>query len=96
MGETSGTQKESYPARGEKRGSGHRRKNRREAGRAEGEEVSVIKLRGNPKFHFQPIYAARDNATRARAHAGLFFPQIPFSNSKRPPLSPPLVFLATR
>jgi len=45
------------------------------------EEVSVIKLRGNPKFHFQPIYAARDNATgaRARARASLFFHKFPLA-----------------
>lgn len=59
--------------------------------RAEGEEVSVIKLRGNPKFHFQPIYAARDNAMGARTR-GLVFPQIPFS-SKGLLLSAPARFL---
>ena len=75
MSETSGTQKGSYPTRGEKRGSqeekptGSGEKRRR----TEGEEASVIKLRGNPKFHFQPIYAARDNVTGARAHAACFF-----------------------
>lgn len=55
---------------------------------AEGEEVSVIKLCGNPKFHFQPIYAARDNATGTRAHAGLFFHRSPLAVKVRHYLPP--------
>lgn len=80
---TGETQKESHPVRGGKRGLRERKEKLTESGekrqRAEREEVSVIKLRGNPKFHFQPIYAARDNATGARAHAGLFFLKSPLA-----------------